>query len=141
MNPEANGKGVQIWDAVHEAIQAVLTRLDAVLRAEFAELQVRSGRSSGKAFSLFSYHSYAIDSSDDAERVVVGVTLRAKGDGFVVSGDVSGESSGDVWHEVAPLSVPPDSSEIMRAAQQVAEVLQSATDAIREGLQNPSRMA
>ena len=137
--PELNGS--DMWDAVHEAIQVALARLGPKLLAEFPELQVRGGKSSGKAFSLFSYRSYAVDSADDTERVIVGVTFRPQGHNLVASGDVSGESSGDVWHEVQPLSIPHDSAQIMQAGQQIAEGLLAAVDAIREGLQNPSRTA
>ncbi len=71
MKPELNGS--QLWNAVHEAIQARLARMDPLLQAEVPDLRVTGGRSSGKAFTLFSYRRYA---AGDLEPVVVGVNFQ-----------------------------------------------------------------
>jgi hypothetical protein len=138
-NPDSNGS--ELWNGVHASIQASLSRIDSALLPEIPQLRATGGRSSGKAFTLFSYRTYAAAASNDHEQIVVGVTLRPEGDGYLASGDISGESSGDLLHEVAPRSVPRSPAAIGLAAQQIAEALVAASDAVREALLNPSRMA
>jgi hypothetical protein len=134
MKPEFNGS--ELWNAVHESIQTALQRMDALLRAEFPELRITGGKSTGKAFTLFSYRSYA---AGDLEPVVVGVMFRPAGDGFLASGDISGESTGEVFYEVAPLSIAPNPSDITQAAQRIAIDLAAAVGPVREALLHPSR--
>jgi hypothetical protein len=134
VKPEFNGS--ELWNAVHEAVQSTLAPMDPLLLAEFPDLRVTGGSSTGKAFTLFSYRSYA---AGDLEPVVVGVLFRPDGHGFLAGGDVSGESSGEVLHEISPVTVRSNPTDIVQAAQRIAADLSAAIDPVREALLNPSR--
>lgn len=127
----------ELRDALHNDVQSVLTRLDALVREDFPGLQVVDGKTSGQAFELFSYRTYSIN-GDESDPFVAGVTVRTVNDCFQVTGDISSESNGDVYYEATYL-LATGSSDVLAAAKRVAEELVAASGHIRDALLHPSR--
>lgn len=86
------------WDDIHDAIQRELSLLAHSVAAQAPEIEWRSGRTTGRSFPLFSYRTFRVPANPDFDPVVAGVTFSDRDSQFLISGDISGEESGQILY-------------------------------------------
>jgi|GEM_PF-2861716 len=112
------------WDSIHRAVQENLETLTNWLVSRAPALRWKAGRSSARAFPLFSYRVFYRLDGNDYDPVIVGVTVSLEGPIARVSGDISGDESGRVYFdEGCSLEVPSHQEAIFDAACYVAYLL------------------
>jgi len=112
------------WDSIHRAVQENLETLANWLVSRAPALRWKAGRSSARAFPLFSYRVFYRLDGDDYDPVIVGVTASLDGSIARVSGDISGDESGRVYFdEGCNFEVPARQDAIFEAACHVAYLL------------------
>jgi hypothetical protein len=112
------------WDSVHRAVQEILGTLTNWVLSRAPATLWKSGRSSARAFPLFSYRVFYRLDGNDYDPVIVGVTVSPEGSIARVSGDISGDESGRVYFdEGCSLEVPSHQEAIFDAACYVAYLL------------------
>ena len=125
------------WDSIHRAVQENLETLTNWLVSRAPTLRWKAGRSSARAFPLFSYRVFYRLDGDDYDPVIVGVTVSLDGSIARVCGDISGDESGCVYFdEGCNIEVPSRQDAIIDAARRVAQRLtvpgQTVLDAISD---------
>ena len=135
--------GNQVWDEVHEEVQRILGTLDELVRSRVTRLHVKSGRTNGRGFYLFTYRTFSRTDATEIDPVVVGLTFtRADHDEknlVVIDADISGESTGDTIAAMTKLTVPAVREELLRAAHEFALGLSCRGQRIAEALLESSR--
>jgi hypothetical protein len=112
------------WDSIHRAVQEILETLTSWVLSRAPATAWKSGRSSARAFPLFSYRVFYRLDGNDYDPVIVGVTVSLEGSIARVSGDISGDESGRVYFdEGCDLEVPTHQDAIFDAACFVASLL------------------
>lgn len=112
------------WDSIHRAVQEILRTLTNWVLSRAPATLWKSGRSSARAFPLFSYLVFYRLDGNDYDPVIVGVTVSLEGSIARVSGDISGDESGLVYFdEGCSLEVPSHQEAIFDAACYVAYLL------------------
>ena len=112
------------WDSIHRAVQEILGTLTNWVLSRAPATAWKSGRSSARAFPLFSYRVFYRLDGNDYDPVIVGVTVSLEGPIARVSGDISGDESGRVYFdEGCTLEVPSHQDAIFDAACCVAHRL------------------
>jgi hypothetical protein len=125
------------WDAVDRVVQDVLSTLtDRKLDRE-PQAVWKAGRTSARAFPLFSHRVFDHLDGDDYDPIVVGLTFTL-GDGMVrVSGDISGDESGFVYFdEGCVIDSPQELCAVEDAARRVAERLAAQYGIVLEAIKN-----
>ena len=87
------------WDSIHRAVQEILETLTGWVFARAPATGWKLGRSSARAFPLFSYRVFYRLDGNDYDPVIVGVTVSLEGSIARVSGDISGDESGRVYFD------------------------------------------
>ena len=85
------------WDSIHRVVQEILETLTGWVLARAHATGWKSGRSSARAFPLFSYRVFCRLDGNDYDSIMVGVTVSLEGSIARVSGDISGDESGRVY--------------------------------------------
>ena len=80
-------------------VQDSLSILTARLLAQEPGLIWKAGRTSSRAFPLFSYRVFYHLDGDDYDPIVVGLTFTVRGAEVRVVGDISGDESGFVYYD------------------------------------------
>jgi len=112
------------WDSIHRAVQEILGTLASWVLSRAPATAWKSGRSSARAFPLFSYRVFYRLDGNDYDPVIVGVTVSLEGPIARVSGDISGDESGRVYFdEGCNFEVPARQDAIFEAACHVAYLL------------------
>ncbi len=112
------------WDFIDRAVQDALETLTSWLVSRAPALRWKTGRSSARAFPLFSYRIFYRLDGDDYDPVIVGVTVFLDGSMARVCGDISGDESGCVYFdEGCNLEVPARQDTIIDAARSIAQRL------------------
>jgi hypothetical protein len=127
-----------LWSEVHDEVQAQLAGLESEVRDKLPAAQVRSGRTSGERFFLFSYRTFSLPESE-IDPVVAGVCFTQAGPGIAVEADISGEHTGDVILSAPGKTVPNSPDELLAAARGAARKLCQTTEPIVAALSDPSR--
>jgi hypothetical protein len=135
--PETNGSA-DLWTEVHERVQAQLGELEKQVRRRVPNVQVANGRTSGKAFCLFTYRAFSIPGSG-LDPVVCGVTFWPVDQGVRIEGDTSGESLGDVIFEVPTRTVANSKEALLAEATELARELGRSADAVVGALKDATR--
>jgi hypothetical protein len=125
------------WASIHRAVQEILGTLTSWILSRAPATAWKAGRSSARAFPLFSYRVFYRLDGNDYDPVIVGVTVSLEGSIARVSGDISGDESGRVYFdEECNLEVPLRQDAIIDAARRVAQRLtvpgQTVLDAISD---------
>ena len=112
------------WDIVHAVVQDALAPLPGWIAEACPGVRWWPGRSTARAFHLFSYRTFSRD-DDIGDPVVVGVVFAGSGTGIRISGDISGEETGRVYYDegceqVVPLAAGPISEGAARIAGRLA---------------------
>lgn len=82
----------------------------------------KPGRTTTRAFPLFSFVVFPRIAGRDFDPVVVGVTVKPGPESTRITGDISGEESGDLYFdEGCELEVPLSPEEVIRGAVEVAD--------------------
>lgn len=125
------------WDALDREVQDTLSRLTARVLAQQPEATWKAGRTTARAFALFTYRVfYRLDGNDD-DPVVVGVTFAVCDAKVRVAGDVSGDESGFVYYdEDCTLEVPAEPLAVRQAARVVADRLASQDAILLDAIRN-----
>ena len=135
----------QLWTEVHDEVQRVLGALDEPVRSAVAHLHVKSGRTQGRSFYLFTYRTFSRTDATEIDPVVVGLTFAQADDKeeewIVIDADISGESTGDMIEVLAQRTVPAVREELLRAANELARELSCHGRRIAEALLDLSRSA
>ena len=103
-------------------------------------IRVRSGSNHGKSWRLFSYRAFESQPNSGIDPVVVGLTFAAanESNGFLISGDMSGESLGDVIFEI-PRQEAYGSMAIIAAARDMCRKLIAGSQKVGAALRDSSR--
>lgn len=112
--------GRALWDLAHEVVQDALAGLTGWFVRECPAYPWKAGRTSARAFPLFSYRVF-YRRTDDEDPVVVGVTFTETGAGVRVTGDISGEASGTIYFdEECDHEVPHTARAVVQQASRTA---------------------
>lgn len=126
------------WDEIHDAVQAILQSLDAEVKRAAPEVCVKSDRNAVRERDLFSYRVYQPGPDSKVDPVVVGVVCALGENGFVVRGDISGETIGDVLFEVPEKEVVGRLA-FLEAARNASERLAGQASTVASALQQAQR--
>jgi hypothetical protein len=130
------------WAHLRESVQNDLAVLDTGVLAALPNTRVRPGSNRGGGAHLFTYRVYEPAPGSAIDPVVVGVLIRPVSenspDRFMVSGDIAGESSGDILFESPPREVVGRLA-MTGAACDVAEILARQVDKVIAALVNSDR--
>jgi len=127
-------------DELARLVQTELSSMDGVIRAAVPSTQVSQSSNSARAWAMFCYRVYATAPGTDIDPVVVGVNVsHADATGAIsVSGDIAGETLGDVLTDVPPiramsgLAVEEAAREVVaKLKAHTAEVIRAITDETR----------
>lgn len=113
------------WDKVHAEVQSILERLAVAVRSRCPSVRVRTGRTSGRVWFLYTHLDFNLTEGSDVEETVVGISFSPGPDahGILVNGDIGGGETGITDHEVPDKVVPADLTAVLSAAREVAEDL------------------
>lgn len=137
--PEADAtpSSVADWDLLDRIVQHSLSALTTRVIAQEPAIVWKAGRTSARAFPLFSYRVYYHLDGDDYDPIVVGVTVTTWSANVRVAGDISGDESGFVYFdEGCTVEAPPDHNSIQNAAQVVADRLAAQDSIVLDAIRN-----
>jgi hypothetical protein len=130
------------WTSLRALLHHDLAALDHVVSTAVPRTRVRVESNQGGGAHLFVYRVYESGLLNGIDPVVVGILIRpvadAPSDHFAVSGDIAGESRGDILFEAKPREVIGWTS-LTEAARDVATELVCQDVAVIAALQDASR--
>jgi hypothetical protein len=127
------------WDEIHDAVQSVLQGLDEPVGRLVAGYRKVVGRNSGGAWALYSYRVYQPPEDSDVDPVVVGVSFSHGNSGSIkISGDISGETLGDVLVDLPSREVMGKLA-VVESARNVSDALASRAADIARALADVRR--
>jgi hypothetical protein len=125
------------WDVLDRTVQDSLSILTARLLAQEPGLIWKAGRTTTRAFPLFSYRVFYHLDGDDYDPIVVGLTFTVRGAEVRVVGDISGEESGFVYYdEGCTIDAPAEPLAVHDAARVVAGRLASQDSIVSNAIRN-----
>jgi hypothetical protein len=135
---EADTRGISLfypesvdWDAVHEAVQDILSKLAEHLLAAVPGAKWKAGRAGDPRFPLFSYQVYYHLDGDDYDPIVVGVDFAREGFAVRVSGDISGDETGHIYFdEDCEQTVAARTKSVIDGASRIARRLASQHETV-----------
>jgi hypothetical protein len=104
------------WDRLHAVVQGALQPVGRQVRKQLPDASVEAGRTTGARFGMFSYLRCRF-AGEDADSLVLGVTVRPQGEGLAVSADLSGEESGHVLWKGTPVTCSRDPDSLRSAVE------------------------
>jgi hypothetical protein len=121
-------------------LQTDLASMDDVIRAAVPTVRVLPGSNSARAWALFCYRVYAPAPDADIDPVVVGVNFSHPdpSGAISVSGDIAGETLGDVLSDVPPVRAT-NRHAAEEAAHDVIAKLRGRADEVIRALNDGSR--
>jgi len=131
------------WSNLRNLVQHDLAALDGSVLAAVPAARVRPGSNRGGGAHLFVYRVYEPAAGSSVDPVVAGILVRpaagaASADHFNVSGDIAGESIGDVLFELQSREVIGWTA-MTEAARDISTVLVRQASAIAAALEDASR--
>ena len=129
------------WEGIDDAVQFILDDLAEDVRRSSPPIMSMPGSTSARAFRLFSYRTFDAPEGETIDAVIVGLLFEEQGDRVAVSGDISGESTGMVFHEVLAREVPRTHVDVRAAAEEVATELAGRDDVLIAGFEALRRRA
>ena len=128
-------------EAVDDAAQQILAKMDAVIKESAPEASVDSGHTGNRDFFLFSYRRYSSGVNPRIDPVVVGINCEVRNGDVVVIGDICGEATGDPIYDVPSLRIPgpPSVGTLRQAVQAVASQLCAGAPDTARALRDSSR--
>lgn len=109
------------WSEVNAVVQSELARLTQEVLDTRSEARWESGRSSSRAFALFSYRVFFHLDGNDYDPIVVGITFSKRPRAIHIEGDISGDESGYVYFDDdCSIDVEPRAEAVIKAAIQIA---------------------
>jgi hypothetical protein len=137
-DPIANGVADPVlvdWDRIHEAIQAVLSGLARSVKERWPEVVSRPGRTSTNKLPLFSYRTFELMDSPEADAVVVGLDFQPSETTVRIRGDLCGEESGRIFYDTdCETEAEKTHGKVLAAALDITGKLTAQADRIREAL-------
>lgn len=126
--PETGGTGLSQseWDQVHAQVQSILDSLARRVRSRCPAATEKSGRTSARAWFLFSYRDFNQERADqEAEDVVVGLLFSPSPNvnGVRITGDIGGGVSGETDYAIGERIVAANLNAVLAAACEGAEEL------------------
>ena len=113
------------WDQVHAQVQSAFELLAHRVRSRCPGVIVRAGgRTSGRAWLLYSYRDFNQTEDDsEAEDVVAGMTFSPEGDAIGILADIGGGETGQTDYEAPERVVPANLTAVLAAARELGEEL------------------
>jgi hypothetical protein len=126
------------WDIINKAIQENLSRLTERVTRLIPNLEWRSGSHRARNILLSSYRIYDHLYGDDYDPVYAGITI-IENDGFVrVSGDISGDETGQIFFDQGcELSVAPDLGSVLAASVEVSTRISAQEQIVAQAIRSP----
>lgn len=103
-----------VWSEVEDAARSALRQLETDVESRQPNVRASIGAVSGGAVKVFSYCALSLPSRHEA--LVVGITLAAVENGFLLTADVTGEDSGQVFLQETPRSLQTKESRLVAEA-------------------------
>jgi len=128
------------WDQIDRIVQAELAAIDRAIIPSQSTIRIRGGSTHGRTWHLFSYRAFEPQSDTGIDPVIAGLTFAAakESNTFSISGDISGESLGDVLFEVPRHEVTGPTA-LIAAARDVCRKLVAGSDKIVAALKDTLR--
>ena len=121
------------WSNVRDLVQHDLAALDETVLNAVPAANVRPGSNRGGGAHLFAYRVYEPAAGSGVDPVVAGILVSPAGaastDQFKVSGDIAGESSGDIIFELPPRNVIGWTA-MTEAVRDISTILARQADAV-----------
>ena len=141
--PAPNGPGELSsldWDEVHRVVQQSLSGMSLRICADHSPIRARGGRTSARAFFLFSYYSFDVPADHGIEAVVVGLDFLQGSTAatVVVVADIVREDTGVILWDGGRRTVPKTRVALLAAAQEIAGALSEWDEMVVEGLKQPA---
>ena len=128
------------WDEVHNSIQLILAALDSKVANSSPGVTIKPGRNSARAWDLFSYRVYQSAAAAEIDPVVVGIVCSRTDRGFVIHGDIAGETRGDILFEVTDREAIGKPA-VIDATHDTAELLAKQSEIVAAAVANGNRRA
>jgi len=124
------------WEEVHTQVQAVFDVLEGRVRSRCPSVTVRSGRTSGHVWFLFTHRDFNLTGDDEAEDIVASMsfTLSPAGKDISIEADIGGGETGITDFEIAERTVPAERAAVLAAARAVAEELSRQDEVVVKAL-------
>jgi hypothetical protein len=130
------------WVSLRDILQRDLAALDERMTVLVPGARARNGSNQGGGTHLFVYRVFEPEAGTGIDPVVAGISIRPGGtetdDHFSVSGDISGESSGDILFELGSRNVIGWRS-MTEAARDISAVLARQPEIIAAAVRDVSR--
>lgn len=130
------------WSNLRDLAQHDLATLDERVIAAVPAARVRPGSNRGGGAHLFVYRVYEPAAESGVDPVVVGILIRpadaALADHFRVSGDIAGDSSGDIIFELPQREVI-GLTAMTEAVRDISTLLATHADSVIASLVDASR--
>jgi hypothetical protein len=124
------------WEDVHTQVQAVFDDLENRVRSRCPSVNVRSGKTSGRVWFLYTYRHFNLTTDDEAEDIVAGVSFTPSptGDGICILADIGGGETGVTDFEIAERTVPAERGAVLAAARELVEELSRQDEVVAKAL-------
>lgn len=124
------------WDKVHQETQQLLAPLVDSVSQRWSAVRSEPGRTSARAWTLYSYRTFSLPEEPDAEAIVVGVFFAPSPDGnhVLVRGEIGGEETGHSYFVAGEKQVPAVQSAVLRASHDIGDELGRQTEVLVNGL-------
>jgi hypothetical protein len=128
------------WDQIDQIVQAELAAIDRAIIPSTSTVRIRGGSTHGRTWHLFSYRAFEPLPETGIDPVIAGLTFAAakEGNAFLISGDISGESLGDILLEVPPQEVTGPTM-LIATTRDMCRSLVAGSDKVAAALREPSR--
>lgn len=118
---------------VPQLVDEALSTIDGAVRESNPNAIMRSGNNTIRAESLFVYHTYSLE-TDDADPVVVGLTVERHAPHVTIRGDIANEESGKIFSELKAQSFAGGDERILAEVKKAAEGLASRSHIVTEAI-------
>jgi hypothetical protein len=124
------------WNLVHAEVQSIWDRLASRVMSRCPAVTVSTGRTSGRAFFLYTYQRFAWPKEAEGEAVCVGInfTPSPTGDAIHLCADIGGEETGMTDMALPERDVPNDPASVLAAARELAQELSRKDEIIAQAL-------
>jgi hypothetical protein len=127
------------WEEVHATVQKALAALAEQVQASCPTIRSRGGKTSARAWLLFSYRVFQPPQGCQADPVVAGVDFRPGKGGIVIKGDLCGEEGGEILYELDREAAPTKAA-VLEAAQDIAKALTGQAAVVVRALTTPAAL-
>jgi len=123
------------WERVHERVQSILEPLRERIRQKLPGIRAAAGKTSARAFPLFTYCQFGWSNEPDLEEVVAGLNFSPQPElmEFLICGDIGGAETGLTYFEISA-RVPEKLDDVLAAASSIAVQLAREDEVIVKAL-------